>query len=182
MDSLWTKTVSLPEFPALEGDIEAGVLIVGGGMAGVLCAWQLARAGADCVLVEADRVGGGITKNTTAKITAQHGLIYDKLVSQYGEETARLYLKANLEAGERYRELCRDIDCDYEELDSFVYSLDDPEKIRREVEALRLLGFDAAVETESPLPFKTAGAVRFPKQAQFHPLKFLAAVTKGLCI
>lgn len=182
MDSLWTKTVSLPEFPALEGGIETGVLIVGGGMAGVLCAWQLARAGADCVLVEADRVGGGITKNTTAKITAQHGLIYDKLVSQYGEETAGLYLRANLEAGVRYRELCRDIDCDYEELNSFVYSLDDPEKIRREVEALRLLGFDAAEETELPLPFKTAGAVRFPKQAQFHPLKFLAAVTKGLCI
>ncbi len=182
MESVWTKTAGLPGFPELEGDIGADVLIVGGGMAGVLCARELTNAGADCVLVEADRLGGGITKGTTAKITAQHGLIYDKLIRRYGERTAGLYLRANLEAGERYRELCRDIDCDYEPQDSYVYSLNDPEKLRRETEALRALGFEGSLETDLPLPFKTAGAVRFPGQAQFHPLKFLGAVARGLRI
>ena len=92
MDSIWTKTVQLPQFDKLRSDLKTDVLIIGGGLAGVLCAWKLAQAGVDCALVEADRIGCGITKNTTAKITAQHGLIYDKLIREFGVERARLYL------------------------------------------------------------------------------------------
>ena len=75
MESVWTKTMRLPRFEELEKDISTDVLIIGGGMAGLLCAWRLRQAGVDCVLVEQDRLCGGITKNTTAKITVQHGLI-----------------------------------------------------------------------------------------------------------
>jgi glycine/D-amino acid oxidase-like deaminating enzyme len=129
------------------------VLIIGGGMAGLLCAYELTRSGVDCVLVEADRLCGGITKNTTAKITAQHGLIYDKLLKEFGLEKAKRYLQANQAALEQYRTICRDIDCDFEMQDSFVYSMDDGEKIEREAKALRKLGVDARTTTELPLPF-----------------------------
>ena len=67
MESIWTQTAQLPEFPSLSTDIRTDVLVIGGGMAGLLCAWHLTKAGVDCVLVEADRVCGGITKDTTAK-------------------------------------------------------------------------------------------------------------------
>ena len=69
MDSVWTKTVRMPRFPALQGELKTSVLVIGGGIAGLLCAYQLCQAGVDCALVEADRLCGGITKNTTAKLT-----------------------------------------------------------------------------------------------------------------
>ena len=182
MDSIWTKTAQLPEFEPLTGDLRTGVLIVGGGMAGLLCAYWLAQAGMDYALVEADRICGGTTKNTTAKITSQHGLIYARLLREFGAEKARLYLEANQAALERYRTLCRGIDCDFEERDAYVYSLTDRRKLDRELEALSRLGFLAELVPDPPLPFPTAGAVKFPDQAQFHPLKFAAAIAKGLRI
>ncbi len=182
MDSLWAKTSGLPQFEPLNKELRTDVLIIGGGMAGVLCAYYLAGAGVDYALVEADRLCGGITKNTTAKITSQHGLIYDKLIKSFGLETARLYLRANQEALARFRELCRNIDCDFEEKDAFVYSLTDRRKIEREIAALERLGFPAVFEERLPLPFSVAGAVRFPGQAQFHPLKFIGALVRGLRI
>lgn len=182
MDSIWTKTAELPKFPPLDRSLHTDVLIIGGGMAGVLCAHQLERAGVDYALVEAGRIGSGITKNTTAKITAQHGLIYDKLIQKFGLETAKLYLQANLEALEQFRTLCREIDCDFEEQDSFVYSRNHRHRIEGEAAALNRLGFPASFETQLPLPFPIAGAVRFPRQAQFHPLKFLGAAAQGLRI
>ena len=105
MDSLWTKTARLPRFAPLKKDIHTDVLIIGGGMAGLLCAYFLQQAGVDYALVEAARICGGVTKNTTAKITAQHGLIYDRLIREWGEDQAKQYLAANLRAVERFRSM-----------------------------------------------------------------------------
>nr|WP_325179468.1 FAD-dependent oxidoreductase [uncultured Oscillibacter sp.] len=182
MDSIWKRTAEMPPFAPLDGDLKTDVLIVGGGLAGLLCAYWLNRAGVDCALVEADRLCGGVTGNTTAKLTIQHGLIYDKLLREFGLEKARLYLEANRGALGQYRELCRDIDCDFEERDSYVYALSDRRKLDRELETLERLGFPAELVESPDLPMPTAGAVRFPKQAQFHPLKFAAAIAKGLRI
>ena len=182
MDSIWTKTAQLPQFDPLRSDLRTDVLIIGGGLAGVLCAYKLTQAGVDCALVEVNRIGGGITKNTTAKVTSQHGLIYDKLIREFGVDRARLYLEANQGALEEYRSLCRNINCDFEEKDAFVYSMDKRWKLDREMKALDKLGFGAEFVEQVPLPFPTAGAVKFPRQAQFHPLKFLAAIAKGMKI
>ena len=182
MDSIWKQTAKLPQFAPLDGDLKTDVLVIGGGLAGLLCAYWLTRAGTDCALVEADRICGGVTGNTTAKLTFQHGLIYSKLLREFGPEKARLYLEANRGALGKYRELCRDIDCEFEERDSYVYALTDRRKLDRELEALDRLGFRAEFAETAALPMPTAGAVRFPKQAQFHPLKFAAAVARGLRI
>ena len=182
MDSIWTKTAQLPQFAPLRSDLKTDVLIIGGGLAGVLCAYKLTQAGVDCALVEADRIGGGITKNTTAKVTSQHGLIYDKLIREFGVDRARLYLEANQGALAEYRALCRSIDCDFTEKDAFVYSMGKRWKLEREVKALDRLGFKAELTERIPLPFPVAGAVKFPHQAQFHPLKFIAAIAKDLRI
>lgn len=182
MDSIWLQTAQLPTFHSLRSDLKTDVLIIGGGMAGLLCAYKLTRAGVDCALVEAGRIGRGITQNTTAKITAQHGLIYHKLIREFGADRARLYLEANQRALEEYRALCRSLDCDFEEKDAFVYSMDSREKLDRELAALDRLGFKAELEADIPLPFPTAGAIKFKGQAQFHPLKFIAAIAPGLRI
>lgn len=182
MDSVWTKTAQQPSFEPLQTNVKTDVLIIGGGMAGILCAWQLQRAGVDCVLVEADRLCSGITKNTTAKITWQHGLVYDKLIRRFGPEKAKLYLESNQRALQEYGILCQGIDCEFEEQDSYVYGLDDRQKIEAEVEALNKLGCDAQFLSQLPLPFPVVGAVCVQKQGQFHPLKFVAEITKDLSI
>lgn len=183
MHSIWTEHVTLPRFEPLRGDTRADVLVIGGGMAGLLCARLLTDAGVDCALAEADTLCGGVTQNTTAKLTAQHGLIYDKLIREFGAARAGLYLHANLAALERYRKMCSGIDCDFETRDAYVYARGDRRKIDGELRALETLGFaSAAFAAQLPLPFPVAGAVRFSGQAQFHPLKFAAAIAPGLRI
>ena len=178
MNSVWSDTVTLPHFGIPGKNLKTDVLIIGGGMAGLLCAYMLKQTGIDYVLAEADTLCNGITKNTTAKITSQHGLIYDKLIHEFGLEKARLYLEINQAALEQYRVLCRDIDCDFQEEDAFVYSMHDESKIEKELSALEKIGFHADFAAELPLPFSVAGAVRFKNQAQFHPLKFCLCVIK----
>lgn len=151
-------------------------------MAGILCAYMLREAGVDCVLVEADHICSGITKNTTAKITFAHGLLYDKLIKCLGEDKARLYLESQLQACEKYADLCQNISCDYERKDSYVYSMKDRKKIEREVDALNRLGVEAGFVDKLSLPFEVAGAVRVKDQGEFHPLKFAFAMAKDLPI
>ena len=179
MNSIW-HNIELPHFPALEGDLRTDVLIIGGGMAGLLCAHCLQQAGVSCIVAEANTIAGGITKNTTAKITSQHGLIYHKLASRFGMDTAGRYLEANEQAVRSFRDLCRDIDCDFSEQDNHIYALSDRATLEAELHTLQALGYPAAFTVDLPLPFPTVGAVTFPHQAQFHPLKFLAAIAPTL--
>lgn len=180
MNSLWMDTARLPEFPRLEHGIKTDVLIIGGGLAGILCAYFLEQSGIDYALIESDRICGGISGCTTAKITSQHGLIYSLLLQRFGAEWTRMYWEAHEGALAEYRRLSQSIPCDFEEKDSYVYSVDRPERIEKELSALNQIGCRAEPASWLPLPFPVAGAVRFPRQAQFHPLKFAAGIANGL--
>lgn len=182
MNSIWSEAKKRVSFEQLNGTKSTDVLIIGGGIAGILCAHKLKSAGIDCILVEADEICGGITKNTTAKITLSHGLIYDKMLHRFGENTARLYAEAQNKAIREYTKLCKNIDCDFERKDSYVYSLDDRKKIEKEVDALKCLGIKAEISNGGDLPFSVAGATRVKNQAQFHPLKFLYTLAEDLPI
>ena len=166
----------------MKNDIKTDVLIIGGGIAGILTAYFLQEKGVPYILAEKDKICGGTTGNTTAKITFQHGLIYDKILRGEGSEKAKAYLQANRKAFEKYAELCKNIDCDYEIKDNYVYSLDDRKKLENEMNALSKIGYDAVFAERLPLPINIAGAVCFKNQAQFHPLKFLFAIAKNLNI
>ena len=180
-NSLWKETASMPSFPTQQGSARTDVLIIGGGIAGVLCAHMLAQAGMEYILVEEREICSGITENTTAKITAQHGMVFDKLLHRFGQEHTACYLQANLEAVEQYRKLCQDIDCSFQEQNSFVYSTDE-EELQQEMDALQKLSYTAQFVREIPLPIECAGAVGFSGQAQFHPLRFLGQIAKYLNI
>ncbi len=182
MKSLWDDNVKISNFTPMSEDRYADVLIIGGGMTGVLCAYQLKQQGVDCLLLESDRIGGGTTSGTTAKVTAQHGLCYHKLLSRHGADFARGYYDANAASIEEFRRLAVGIPCDFVTTDNLIYSRRSERVIDRELEALDKIGRPALLAEELPLPFPTKGAVKFSKQAQFHPRKFLAGIVKGLSI
>ncbi len=182
MESIWQKGVQLPSFPKLNGDISTDVLIIGGGIAGVLTAYFLKQSGVDCILVEKHHICSGTTGHTTAKITYQHGLIYHKIFKSRGAETARKYLEANQLAFEKYAELCKNIDCDYEIKNNYVYSVSNRKMLEDELDALEKIGYGAEYEENLSLSFPTVGAVKFASQAQFHPLKFISSIARGLPI
>ena len=182
MDSIWTKNVEMPRFPQLEGDLKTDVLVIGGGMAGLLCAEELTRAGAECVLIEEKRIMGGVSGRTTAKLTAPHGLIYGKLLETFGLEKARQYYLANREGVEALGMLAQSIDCDYEKQSSFLYATGNIKELEGEMAAYRKLDIPGVWEKELALPFPVSGALKLPEQAQFHPLKLAAALARDLRI
>ncbi len=179
MKSIWEHNI---EFKTLNGDKNTDVLIVGGGIAGILTAYKLKKSGVDCMLIEADRICNGTTGYTTAKITIAQGLMYGDLINRFGTERAKLYINAQNDALKEYSFLCRDIDCDFEAKDSYVFSRHNKNKIESEIEALNSLGIKAVFSDAGELPISVAGAVCVKKQAQFNPLKFLYTIAQNLPI
>ncbi len=182
MESIWTVGMEETNFPPLIGETRADILVIGGGMAGMLIAHELKNAGADCAVLEAGRVGRSVTAGTTAVNSAQHSALYSDMAEKYGADTAKMYLEANLQAVEDLRALAGSIDCDFEERPSLMYTKSRPQRLEKEVRTLNGLGFDAYFAKEVPLVPSAAGAAVFPGMAQFHPLKFLRALTGGVKI
>lgn len=184
MKSVWSESCKFRKREALNKDIKTDVLVIGAGIAGILTAYMLKQKGRDVVLIDAAEIASGNTKNTTAKITSQHDLIYSKLITEFGEEKARQYAKANELAIKKYKEIIEDkrIECDFEEKPAYVYSLNEIDVLKEEVEAAKNLGIDAEFVDEANLPFKINGAVKFNNQAQFNPLKFLKGISNELII
>ena len=170
--SVWSEVTRI-EKESLQNDIECDVLVIGGGMAGVLTAYYLQQAGRQVVLVTGDKLGNGITKNTTAVITAQHDTMFKDLIKTNGKNLAKDYLNANLQAVQSFKELVseQEIECDFEITPSFLYSRE--KVLNDEVQALKELGYNAELVTDIDLPFEIRSAVKFNDMAQFHPLKFL---------
>ena len=180
MDSLWMDGTQLPSFPALDGDQHTDVHIIGGGLCGLLCAYRLGQAGVRCALIEAERICGGVSARTTAKLTSQHGLIYHELVKRFGPEAARLYYDVQEEALAQYGALCGTIDCGFERMDAYVYETGGTQRLEAEKAALDRLGIPADCLSRLPLPLDAAGAIRFRNQAQFDPLRFACAIAPDL--
>ncbi|MGC3000749.1 FAD-dependent oxidoreductase [Streptomyces sp. G35A] len=182
--SYWLQTAPDGGHAALTDDLEVEVAVIGGGIAGLCTAWELARAGRSVAVLEAGRIAAGVTGHTTAKVSALHTLIYDKLRRTRGPEGARLYARSQSEAIERAAGIVRElgIDCDWERRSSYTYVRDAGrvEELRAEASAAREAGLPASFVTATGLPFPVAGAVEVTDQAQFHPRKYLLALADDL--
>lgn len=183
MKSIWSETCDIPQREPLRGDTETEIAVIGAGMAGVLIAFALQRAGRQVAVFEAKRIASGQTRNTTAKITAQHGLFAERLIKTLGEERAKKYAEANLAAIEAYRKLIAEenIDCDFSNESAFVYG-DDESLLENEAKAQAALGLATYLVSNPDVPGGAKAAVRADGQAQFHPLKFLKAISEPLTI
>lgn len=182
-ESLWQKTAEgLASHPKLEENMHADVVVVGGGITGLTTSYLLAKDGLRVVLLEAGTLFSGTTGHTTAKITAQHDLIYDALIRQEGPEKAGLYYKANEDALRFIQHTVNEhkIECGFTEQDSYVYTNEDSylSKLQDEMAAYERLGISGSYVDHIPLKnVATKAAIIMRKQAQFHPLQYLSALT-----
>lgn len=182
--SLWRDTVHLPAFRPLQENRKTNTLVVGAGITGITAAYLLAKNGVPVTLIDASTVASGTSGYTTAKITAQHGLIYDHLIRTLGEEKAALYYQANKEAlhwmGSHVLE--RALHCDYEIQPAVVYATTDQEakNIEKEKLAYDRLGILGNLTHSIDLPIDVKNALIMPGQAQFHPLMYLHELVADL--
>lgn len=184
MESIWTAETEIRKREPLAEDLETQAVVIGAGLAGMLTAYYLEQAGIQAVVLEADRIGRGQTKNTTAKITSQHGLVYDRLIRTFGHSMAKHYAQANEAAIEEYERLVLElgIDCDFVRCPAYLYSQEEMVLLKRETEAAKRLGITASFDTRSELPFPVAGVTKFEGQARFQPLKFLEKIGEKVTV
>ncbi len=180
--SVWMATTEEPGFAALDGPIDVDVAVLGAGIAGLTTALLLKNGGLRVAVIEAARVSGATTGHTTAKVSAQHGLIYDTLGSKFGKDGARAYAEANLSAVGVVEAIVREhgIDCDWERRPAFAYTEQDSyvRQIEKEVDAAREAGLPASYTDETDLPWAVKAAVRFEDQAQFHPRRYCLGLAR----
>jgi glycine/D-amino acid oxidase-like deaminating enzyme/nitrite reductase/ring-hydroxylating ferredoxin subunit len=183
-ESWWVASTPTTDYPALPAGAETDVAVLGGGIAGLTTAYLLARAGRAVTVVEADRIAAGVSGYTTAKVTAQHNLVYADLAKRHGEEAARLYAESQSAALAwiRLTVAQEKVDCELEEVPSLVWTevLDDVESVNEEVEAARKAGLPMEHVTTSGLPWTIRAGALLPGQAQFHPRRYLLALADAV--
>jgi glycine/D-amino acid oxidase-like deaminating enzyme/nitrite reductase/ring-hydroxylating ferredoxin subunit len=183
--SVWMSTADMPRPPRLGRDLTVDVCVVGAGIAGLTTAYLLAREGRKVAVLEDGPLAGGETSRTTAHLALpDEG--FEELEHLHGERGARLAVESHLAAIDRIEAIVGDegIDCDFERLDAFLFMpTGDPlGDLDRELAAAQRLGFKGIEKVErAPIEdFDTRAALRYSRQGQFHPLKYLAGIVRAL--
>ncbi len=177
--SYWKESTPATSFPPLDQDAKHDVVIIGAGIAGLVTAMQLTERGYDVAVIEAGDVAAGTTGYTTAKVSSQHGLIYDTLIKTVGEESARLYYEANEEAITFLRHQVErlDIGCELETQDAYLYAATSKEQaMEREVKAYERLGLNGGESSTKGVPY-TNGHVPYRSSRTGRQLSSLRTVT-----
>lgn len=181
-ESLWRATSELPSFERLAEDIKADVAVVGAGITGITTAYLLAKEGMDVVVLEAGKILNGTTGYTTAKVTAQHGLIYHEFEKHFGEENTRKYYEGNREAIEFIRDVVGEgeEECGLKLEDAYLYTESDSSlsKLEDEYKTYEKLSIPGEWMEKIPLPLHIQGAIRMPGQYQLHPLQYMKRLTE----
>lgn len=181
-DSIWQKNrEQMREFRMLDHPLEVDVCIIGGGITGISTAYYLSKEGLKVAVLEKDRICSKTSGGTTGKITSQHHLFYKYLIDSQSKEFAKKYLKANEKAIDEIENIVKTekIDCDFERKSAFVFTkeLGKLQGIQDEVEAAKSLGMKAKFTNEIEILGKVKGAIEFPNQAQFNPLKYVQGLS-----
>lgn len=184
--SLWLNERKQYSFEPIREDTKADICIIGAGITGVTSAYLLSKLGYQVIVLENDEVLIGTTGHTTAKITTQHGFIYDELIDHFGVEKAQMYFKANDEAKEFIEKTIHElsIDCNFSKEEAYLYSTDDTgnNNILKEFEAYEKISVKAFdIVEELPIDIEVNNAIKLENQAQFHPVKYLHALIE-LCL
>ena len=183
--SAWMATADVPSYSPLTEDAECDVCIIGAGIAGLTTAYTLARAGKRVVVLDDGPVGGGETGRTTAHLSWALDDYYTEIEKVHGHDGARVAAESHRAAVDRIESICRDerIECEFARVDGYWFAAkpDDGRFLDAEAAAARRAGAIAErVGTVPGLPFEPPGALRFPNQGQFHPLKYLAGLARAI--
>ncbi|WP_026672065.1 FAD-dependent oxidoreductase [Alkalihalobacterium bogoriense] len=180
----WRESITLESFPKLNDHIETDVAIVGGGIVGITTAYLLSQQGLRVTILEAGKLANGTTGHTTAKITSQHGLIYDEFIEHFGEEKAKMYYEANEQAKHFIESIVskHNIDCQLKKQEAYVYTNADDymDKLEKEWKAYQKLGIPSEFVHNIPVPVDMKAAIMMKNQAQFHPLQYLSKLIEDV--
>lgn len=162
----------------------ADLVIIGAGIAGLTTAYLLLKEGRQVLVVDKDGPGQGESARTTAHLSSviDDGLAF--LEQQVDTEKARLAIASHAAAIDRIEQIIaeEEIDCDFLRLDGWLIptAATDAFYIREELAAAHRLGLtDAELHENAAIAGHRVGpAIRFPRQGQFHPGKYLAALAR----
>lgn len=186
--SLWGSTVNLQRFPSFKAagsDMRRfDVVVVGGGITGLTCAWLLKKAGKKVAVLEAKTIGSGTTGQTTAHITAAYDHDYMTLEGAYGVDVAKDVCSSLLTAIDDLETIIREtgINCDFMRVPGYYYSesMQDKEELTEKCAGAQRAGLPVRMTDTVPLPFSVAVAYEVANQAQFHPLKYLQGLAMAV--
>ncbi|MBM3210060.1 FAD-binding oxidoreductase [Candidatus Saccharibacteria bacterium] len=182
--SLWRTSFTATPHPSFKGTAECDVVVIGGGIAGLTTAYLLSKEGRRVILLEADTIGSRVSGYTTAKVTVQHAQALGEIAASHGDVAARDYLEANKAGLEKIADIVKEasIECDWRQLDNYVFtnSSDEISKLKKETELYNKFGVPAEYCTSLPIAAPAIGAVKVPKQATFHIMKYLAGLARAV--
>jgi len=187
--SLWTPFLpkvqaAAPGARALAASCDVDIVVVGAGIAGLSCAYELSRLGKSVLVLDRGAIGGGMSARTTAHLSAQFDDYYSAYVKLRGEEEARAYFESQHAAIARIETIQREegIDCDFQRVDAYLCLApeSDPGLLDRELEACRLIGFNEVSFADPPVASLPRPALRFVNQARFHPLRYLEGLVRAI--
>ncbi len=181
MSSEKIYSADVPNFPELSENAVCDVLVIGGGVCGLLCAYFLKEAGINVLLLEKDRIVSSTTARSTAIITVGQNILVRDVALQKSTEDARVMLKARVRALDKYRTLCQKIEAKHELRDFYLYSSKNESKLEREYEQLCRMGINVSFTDKMPLDIKSP-AIKFENQLQLDPIDFCSRIAKGLNI
>jgi glycine/D-amino acid oxidase-like deaminating enzyme/nitrite reductase/ring-hydroxylating ferredoxin subunit len=183
--SLWMATAAVPDEPGLTESLDAEVCIVGAGIAGLSTAYCLVREGKSVVVLDDGRIGSGMTQRTTAHLSNAVDDGYAEMERLHGEQGAGLAAGSHTAAIDRIEQIIAEerIDCDFERLDGYLFSAPGEEDaLERELLAAVRAGLTGVEKLKDPrVAHLTSGrCLRFPRQAQFHPLRYLTGLAAAI--
>ena len=184
-ESVWSATARLPECGPLKENVHVDVCVIGAGIAGLSTAYHLARAGRSVAVLDDGALASGMTRMTTGHLTSMLDDRYFELEKLHGAEAMRVAADSHSAAIERIDEIVRaeGIDCDFARLDGYLFLAegDKPETLERELDAAHRAGLkDVERLARAPFGWDSGPCLRFPRQGQFHPLKYLAGLAEAI--
>lgn len=180
-NSVWND-IDLPDFPALNNDLTIDVLIVGGGITGILCAYELKQRNINCIIVEKNKIGRGISNKTTAFLSIHHDLLYQEMIDDIGYDLTKEYFLLNQKAIDKYKCLSKKYNFDFVEEPAVIYTNKDSQIIENEKKILESMGCKCEYVDSLPLNIPVKKGLKIFNQASIHPLKCINELAKELSI
>lgn len=178
--SYWHQGITEKRYPTLSENLHVDVLIVGGGITGILCAYYLKDTGLRIALVEKNTFGSDMTGASTGKLTCLQGLIYQEIEKKYGYDVAYQYLQSQLDAIKAMQEILKKekIECEYQTFDTYIYSNEIETKEKMEKEKEFFLRSNIEIIEKLPQDIYALTGFGIKNQGAFHPIKYIEALVE----